>query len=240
MNVSGHVVKHWWLGIFVQLLAVRLCSAAEVKNGPSLDGGTAAGVTASDRKARIVCFGDSITKRGYPAVLGKMLEVEAINAGVAGNSSAAGLRRMQKDVLDQKPDVVVILFGTNDGRVDAPTVHVPVNQYEANLNRMVDECEKINSKVVLCTLPPVNEEVYFTRHATNAYSAAGGLSSLWAQYRQAALRVATSRKLPVVDLNQRLLAEPKWLSNDGVHPTTAGCTIIARFVAEAVAPLVNK
>jgi len=48
------------------------------------------------------------------------------------------------------------------------------------------------------------------------------------------------RQLPVVDLNQLLLAEPTWLSKDGVHPTTAGCEIIAKFVAEAVGPMVKK
>jgi|GEM_PF-816596 len=198
--------------------------------------------TAANQKAkpRVVCFGDSITRRGYPALLGEMLGVEAINAGVAGHSSAAGLRRMQKDVLDQKPDVVVIFFGTNDGRVDAPTVHVPVEKYEANLNRMVDECEKIKAKVVLCTLPPVNETIYFQRHTNDTYVAAGGLGKLWEQYRQAALHVARMRQLPVVDLNQRLLAEPTWFSKDGVHPTPEGCALIAQFVAEAVTPLIKQ
>ena len=39
----------------------------------------------------VVCFGDSITKRGYPKVLGKLIGVEAVNAGVAGNTSLRDL-----------------------------------------------------------------------------------------------------------------------------------------------------
>ena len=47
---------------------------------------------ASDAPAKVVCFGDSITKRGYPAELGKLLGVEVVNAGVGGNTTTAALR----------------------------------------------------------------------------------------------------------------------------------------------------
>ncbi len=197
-------------------------------------------VGAAEPAARVVCFGDSITKRGYPDLLGAKLGVEAVMAGVAGNSSSQGLRRMKKDVLDKEPDVVVVFFGTNDGRVDEPRVHVPVEQYEKNLNQMVDECEKIGAKVVVCTLPPVNEAAYFKRHETKEYDAAGGLSKLWSEYREAALKVAARRKLPLVDLNRELAKHPEWLSPDGVHPSAAGTRIIADLISREVAPLVDK
>jgi lysophospholipase L1-like esterase len=186
-------------------------------------------------KARIVCFGDSITRRGYPA----LLNLGAANAGVAGHSSAAGLRRMQSDVLDLQPEVVVIFFGTNDARVDEPRVHVPVDKYEENINRMIDACEKIPAKAILCTVPPVDEKAYFQRHNTESFEAAGGIQNLLERYRQAVLRVAKTRKVPVVDLNQSLAKEPAWLSKDGVHPSEEGNRIIARLVGAAVAPLIR-
>lgn len=191
-------------------------------------------------KTRVVCFGDSITKRGYPDVMGKELGVEAIMAGVAGNSSAAGLRRMQKDVLDQKPDIVVILFGTNDARVDAPQVHTTPGQYGKNLTKMVRECEKIGSKVVICTLPPINGEAYFKQHETKPYTDAGGIEDMWSDYRAAAVKVAKKYKLPLVDLNQKLLKDPKWLSNDGVHPSDAGTRLIAELIGRQVKPLIKN
>ena len=79
-----------------------------------------------EAKPKVICFGDSITKRGYPELLQGLLDVEAVNAGVAGNSTTQALRRFSKDVLDKNPDVVVFFFGTNDLRVDAPKVHVPL------------------------------------------------------------------------------------------------------------------
>jgi lysophospholipase L1-like esterase len=188
---------------------------------------------------KIVCFGDSITAAGYPQVLGQMLGVEVVNAGKGGHTSAMGLRRMQKDVLDLRPAAVVIFFGTNDSRLAEPQVHVPVEKYAENLTAMVNACRKIGAQPVLCTLPPINPEPYFKRHARENFDAAGGMEKVLQQYRAAALRVAETEKVPVVDLNRLLAKQPEWMAADGVHPTPQGRTIIARSVAEVVAPLLQ-
>ena len=193
-----------------------------------------------DARQTVVCFGDSITKRGYPEILGETLGVNAVMAGVAGHSSAAGLRRMKKDVLDQDPDVVVVFFGTNDARVDAPRVHVPVKQYQANLEKIVAACRKTGARVVVCTLPPIDEKIYYTRHEPDLYEAAGGIPKLWQSYRQAAIQVARGHNLTLVDLNQELESEPGWLSKDGVHPSPAGTRKIAALISAAVKPLIEE
>lgn len=191
-------------------------------------------------RAKVVCFGDSITKRGYYEVLGHLLSVEAINAGVGGNSTSQALRRMTTDVLEAKPYVVVIFFGTNDMRVDSPRVHVPVDKYTANLEEMVASCRAQGAKVVLCTLPPIVAEAYFTRHRREVFDAAGGLTKLIAMYRNAAMQVAAAQKLPLVDLNKLLEKEPDWLTKDGVHPSKQGCAVIAKYIAKVVGPLLPK
>ena len=191
-------------------------------------------------KMTVVCFGDSITKRGYPEILGEALEVKAVNAGVAGNTSAEGLRRMQKDVIDQQPDVVVIFFGTNDARVDAPQKFVPAERYAENLETMVEASEKAGADVVICTLPPIDEVAYFKRHESDLYDKAGGSEKLWGGYRDAAMKVAKNHKLPLVDLYGELAKQPEWMSPDGVHPSAEGCRIIARMVGEKVKPLLKN
>lgn len=191
-------------------------------------------------RATVICFGDSITKRGFPKLLGEMLNVDSINAGVGGNTTAKALRRMTSDVLAKHPDVVVILFGTNDSRIDNAKVHVSIEKYAANLERMIDECARQNAQVVLCTIPPINPAPYFTRHRRAAFEAAGGLTKLVGEYRLAAMRVAASRKVSLVDLNQLLVNEETWLSPDGVHPSEEGNAIIARYVARSVRPLLKK
>lgn len=105
---------------------------------------------------------------------------------------------------------------------------------------MVDACIRKGAKVVLCTAPPINSVPYFKRHKKEDFAGAGGLSGLLATYRDAVLRVAGSHKLPVVDLNQALAKEPAWMSSDGVHPSKKGNAIIAKHVAKAVRPLLEK
>ena len=188
----------------------------------------------------IVCFGDSITKRGYNEVLGQLLDVQAINAGVAGNSTAKGLRRMSRDVLENDPDVVVILFGTNDLRADAEKVFVPLKQYKANLESMVDQCQEIGAGVVLCTLPPINHDAFFTRHERQPFDSHGGLAAMIESYRNTAREVATAHSIPLVDLNGLLAETPRWISKDGVHPSEEGTAIIAKHVAAALAPLLTS
>src|SRR4051812_6352009 len=164
-------------------------------------------VSGADRPAkRIVCFGDSITKAGYPEVMAKDkdLGAEVINAGVGGNTTAMALKRLQKDVLDQKPDVVVIFFGTNDCRLAEPQIAVPLEKYQANLSEIASQCAKAGARVVFCTIPPINEEAYFKRHAREKFDAAGGMKKVLADYRAAAIKVADAQKAPVVDLNQLL------------------------------------
>ena len=83
----------------------------------------------ADQAVKIVCFGDSVTgvyyhtggRRAYTAMVGVALSgafpkagVTAINAGISGNTTADGLKRMQKDVLAHKPDLVTVMFGLND------------------------------------------------------------------------------------------------------------------------------
>jgi lysophospholipase L1-like esterase len=198
-------------------------------------------VRAEAPRTRVVCFGDSITKAGYPTVLGKALGdgVEVTNAGVNGNTTAQALRRMEKDVLAHKPDVVVVFFGTNDCRLAEPKVHVPVERYRANLQAMIDAVTKGGGRVVLCTPPPIDAEAYFTRHARAPFDAAGGLEKVLAGYRQAVIEVGEKNKVPVVDLNQLMSKDLSWRSADGVHPTEQGSDVIAGHVERAVRPLLG-
>lgn len=201
---------------------------------------------AADATVKVVCFGDSITKsvrqKGeltYPAQLAKKLQVEVINAGVGGNTTGAGLARMDKDVLAHKPDGVVILFGTNDSVLTGPQKYrTPLTDYKANLLKMVERCRQHNARVVLCTIPPINPEPYFQRHPQEVYAAEGGLEHILDRYRKAIMEVGQAQHVPVVDLGGKL-NQAAALSPDGVHMTDQGCELIAALVAETLGPELN-
>ncbi|MGE9290640.1 MAG: GDSL-type esterase/lipase family protein, partial [Puniceicoccales bacterium] len=83
-------------------------------------------------ESRIVFLGDSLTAgygldpdQAYPALLEARLDAEGIdatilNAGVSGDTSAGGLRRINW-VLQQPTDILLIALGGNDGLRGLPT-----------------------------------------------------------------------------------------------------------------------
>ncbi|MFG0289069.1 MAG: SGNH/GDSL hydrolase family protein [Rhodopirellula sp. JB044] len=185
------------------------------------------------RRPQVVCFGDSITRRGFPEILGRMIDAETVNAGVPGNTSSQALRRIEADVLKHDPDIVVVLFGTNDIRVDSDK-HVPRTRYAENLCSIVTQCRSLGSRVVLCTPPPIDTTAYFTRHEKAVFDRAGGLNKLHGDYRQSVIDIAKEENVAVVDLSTLLLADDGWLSRDGVHPSEHGSEMIAKHVAAVV------
>jgi lysophospholipase L1-like esterase len=187
--------------------------------------------------AVVVCLGDSITRSGYPAELEKILKVRVANAGVNGNTSRQGLARLQRDVLSLKPKIVVLFFGANDSRLDAPKKQVALDEYTANLSKIVDECQRIGAKVLLGTMPPIIAEPYFGRHPKENYDAVGGFEKHLEKYRNAAHQVGREKKVEVLDLGKELQKYPNWVTPDGVHPTPEGNEIIAKLVAEKLKPM---
>ena len=194
---------------------------------------------ADTNHADVVCLGDSITRRGYPESLEKILGVSVSNAGVNGNTTRQALARLQRDVLSRKPKVVVLFFGANDSRLDAPKTQVSVGEYTTNLTKIVEQCQAIGAKVVLGTMPPIVPEPYFGRHPKENYDAVGGFEKHIDTYYQAALKVARDTKATSLDLHVLLQKTPQWVSEDGVHPTAEGNEIIAKLVADKVKPLLG-
>ncbi len=191
----------------------------------------------------IVCHGDSITAGGnlaaeekYPAVLEALLpDAKVVNTGIGGNTSSQGLARQEKDVLRHHPDLIVLLFGTNDSVLTAPGKYrVPVEKYQENLRQMILRCRKADAEVILCTLLPIIPEPYFTRHPKEFYDAEGGLEKILHRYHAAAMEVGKELKVPVVDLYKTFEKDLTLLrpAPDGVHPNARGAKAIAQEIAK--------
>ncbi|MDB5327737.1 MAG: multifunctional acyl-CoA thioesterase and protease and lysophospholipase [Phycisphaerales bacterium] len=218
------------------LLWIGTCSLA-----PAVEPATQPATRAAKGPARtVVCFGDSLTKIGFGDVLGDFVPATVVNAGQSGQTTEAALPRFEKDVLARSPDVVVILFGTNDMVRDKPTPKVDLKSYAANLTSFVDRIQARHARVVMCTVPPIKAEPYFTRHPKANYDAVGGLEKVIADYRDAAMHVAELKQVAVVDLNHLLATHPEWQAADGVHPTPEGRRIMAAAIAPAVIEALNS
>ncbi len=111
---------------------------------------------------KVAFLGDSLTagytlplEEAFPARLAELLAaagrpITAVNAGVSGDTTAGGLARLGW-VLAQRPDVLVVELGANDGLRG-----LPLEATEANLRAILRRGREAGASVVLLglRLPP--------------------------------------------------------------------------------------
>lgn len=104
----------------------------------------------------ILAFGDSLTfgtgakseTESYPAVLQQLTGRSVVNAGIPGEISAAGLKRLPNVLAEVKPALVILCHGGNDilRRLDK-------TQLANNLEQMVQLIKASGADVVLVGVP---------------------------------------------------------------------------------------
>lgn len=198
--------------------------------------------------ARIVCLGDSVTKAVRPGVteeqtfcslLQRSLNtaarpVEVINAGIGGNTTAQGLARLEHDVLERDPNVVVLMFGLNDSWIDdgKTASRLTVEQYRDNLLRMIVTLRDLDVAVVLMTPNPALAPKYDPQR-----------NRTLRPYVESVRELAREQQLELVDLYAHFGelalegAKLNELFTDAMHPNPAGQKLIAELLVPKVAPL---
>lgn len=139
----------------------------------------------------VVFLGDSITAaRTY----GKIVEnytllrfperkVQFFNAGIGGDTAAASLSRLDRDVFAHAPTVVTLCFGMNDVGWGLKADREHVEAYLGALRTLVGECRKRHARLIYLTPPvtgvdPATSEQGFLQNLADdgakAVRAAGG------------------------------------------------------------------
>ncbi len=203
-----------------RLLAAALVAALGVASPTSAHG---AGV--------IAVLGDSLTAglgvaadEAFPALLEARLRREGydyrvVNAGVSGDTTAGGLRRVDW-VLRAKPDVVVVALGANDGlRGQSPAA------MRDNLAAIIARLQAAGVQVLLAgMLMPPNYGEEYTR-----------------QFAAVFPEVARRARVPLVPfLLDGVAADPRLLQPDGLHPNAAGYRVIAEKLWPHLRPLLRR
>ncbi len=125
------------------------------------------------RGLTILAFGDSITygtcsssggpATGYPKLLKDLLEstlpcrINMINVGNPGEDTEEGMWRLQTELDAYKPDILLLMEGTND------MLHNGYDELEGNLRYMVYTALTKGVKVIIATIPPVITTEYRDR-----------------------------------------------------------------------------
>ncbi|MBA4197756.1 MAG: G-D-S-L family lipolytic protein [Chitinophaga sp.] len=202
------------------------------------------------KKTKVVFFGDSITqqgagKTGYIPKIDSLSQLEGLNnnyefigAGVGGNRVYDLYLRIEADVLEKKPDVVLIYIGINDvwHKTTSGTGTEPA-KYETFYRAIIKKLQAQNIKVILCTPTVIGEK----NDVTNLQD--GDLN----KYSNIVRSIAKSLSLPVCDLrvafteylknNNPNNLEKGVLTVDGVHLTPAGNLLVAQEMWKAIKQL---
>jgi len=167
-----------------------------------------------------VAFGDSLTEgigategHDYPRVLGQRLGVAILNQGRSGDTTAAGLARLD-DVLRLNPRVVLLCLGGNDGLQRSSQ-----SQMLANLGTIIDRLHQQGAFVVLMGV----------RSAT-----------LRDRNRKPFRQLAREKQVfHVPNILEGVFAKPIYMS-DALHPNDEGYRRIAERLAQQLEPLLPE
>ena len=195
---------------------------------------TSAGGATAGSGLRVLVLGNSIaaglgvsSNEAFPARLQQKVDslgwnVRVQNAGVSGETSAGGLRRIRW-LLNEEVDVLVLELGGNDGLRGVPPADT-----EANLAGIVDTTLATypEARVLLTAMRiPKNLGPDYTEQFRQVYPAVAD------QYDRVAL----------VQFDRRLQAgADSLMQDDGIHPTAAGHRVVARDVWAKLRPLLEQ
>lgn len=186
---------------------------------------------AAESSPLVVFLGDSLTagyglgeEEGFPALVGaelakRGLAIRVVNAGVSGDTSAGGLARLDW-LMQQRPRIVVVGLGANDGLRG-----LPLERTEANLRQIVRTVRASSAEVLLLgmRIPPNYGPDY-----------AGAFAALYP-------RLARELEVPLVPfLLAGVAAQPELNQADGIHPTAEGQRLVAANVLPQLEPIVRR
>ena len=167
-------------------------------------------VHAQSEQQTIVVFGDSLSagyrmdqEQGWVHLLAQRLEgisanYRVVNASVSGETTTGGLSRLPATLESNKPDIVILELGGNDGLRG-----LPVASIKENLIRMVELSEAAGAKVILAGIQiPPNYGVRYTGPFTSQFA-----------------EIAESMSLPFIPfLIDGIAQQRELMQDDGIHP----------------------
>lgn len=184
-------------------------------------------------KKNILIFGDSITagygielQQAFPALLQNKIDslklnYTIINAGLSGETSAGGLRRIDW-VLQRGVDVMILELGGNDALRG-----IDLTSTKENLQKIIDKVQSKYPKaqiIIAGMQAPPNLGVEYTEQFSTLFSALAKENSL------SLIPFLLEKVGGVAELNLP----------DGIHPTVEGHTLVAETVWEYLYPIIKN
>jgi lysophospholipase L1-like esterase len=185
----------------------------------------------SKGESRVVFLGDSITE--FWTLSDSFHGKPYVNRGISGQTTPQILLRFRQDVIALRPEVVVILAGTND--IAENTGPITLAAIEDNLTSMVDLAKRNGIRVVLASLLPALQ--YPWRADIRPVEKIRALNDWMKDY-------AAKEGLVFLDYHSAMANDKRGLktelSEDGVHPNQAGYAVMAPLAEKAIGAALSK
>jgi len=207
-------------------------AAAPPPQAPATPPAAAASAKPQDSgRPKIVVLGDSLTaglglleNQAYPALLQQKLDAEGygwevLNEGISGDTSAAGLQRIDWALDQGDVRILVLELGANDGLRG-----LPVAEMKKNLGAIIERAQQKKIAVLLAGMEaPPNFGPEYTVSFRQAYR------DLAKQYNVTLMPFLLDKVAGNAALNQ----------SDGIHPNVEGARIVADTVWNVLKPMVD-
>jgi acyl-CoA thioesterase-1 len=208
-------MRRFWLAVLLATSVVALSAPSPSAAAPHV----------------IVAFGDSLTaglgvkpEDSYPSRLEARLraagyDYRVVNAGVSGDTTAGGLRRVDW-ALKSKPEIVIVALGANDGLRGQDLKSV-----RSNLDAIVARFQKAGAQVLLAGMEmPPNYGARYT-----------------SEFRALFAEVARKRGATFMPfLLDGVAGDPRLNQPDGIHPTAEGYAAMSERLWPYLQPLLKR
>jgi lysophospholipase L1-like esterase len=194
----------------------------------------------ANKKKRIIFFGDSITEAavkpgGYIVQMDSMIAMqgkrefyELIGSGISANKVYDLYLRMDEDVLNKDPDIVVIFIGVNDvWHKSTSGTGTDADKFQKFYQAIIHKLKAENIDIVLCTPAAIGEKTGFSNPLDGELN----------EYCKMIRDLAQKNNLSLVDLRNAFLDhnlknnpgnKPSGiLTSDGVHLNAKGNRVVA-------------
>ena len=185
----------------------------------------------SKEKAVVLAFGDSLTagygvknEESYPSKLQEKISSagfphKVVNAGVSGDTTAGGVRRIRW-LMKHEPEIVILALGANDGLRG-----LSIDEMRKNLEVMITICREHNAQILLAgmkALPNYGED-YMREFETVFPELAEKHDLIFLPF-----------------LLEGVAGEREYTQSDGLHPLASGYSIITDLVWQRLKPMLKK
>ncbi|QAA31281.1 GDSL-type esterase/lipase family protein [Clostridium manihotivorum] len=213
---------------------------------------------------KVICIGDSLTygyglppSKGWVSLLSALTTHEIINKGINGDTTVGILSRFYRDCIELRPDIAIIMAGTNDlltGR--------NIKTVTDNIVCMIKDCVQNDIAPIVmtppCSLPELAEERWYSSIDYNYINdeilsmpdlikenlkalhlineellSASKVISEYELMPLHSINKATSVMLPVIDLSKVIPLSSDFYI-DGIHLTPKANEIIYNTLIEYV------